>query len=205
MSKNSLKSTRYSLKSTTILFCLLLWFGIINKSFINSTPLPQDSNNDNNNKEVIRGEDLILGNGTFSYDELLNLDTEDEDDDDDDECMEYWKRQAGYVAYADFMNGRTTFTQITPELVRVTGQVNTGMTDPDPKNYKIRIVYRPSCPAFIRHLDLTPKLTYSINVPGSSAYEADFDAFTVLEIIGMYIQVVHNSQGVIGYGQIIGV
>nr|CAG8513653.1 1284_t:CDS:2 [Entrophospora candida] len=166
MSKNSLKSTRYSLKSTTILFCLLLWFGIINKSFINSTPLPQNSNNDNNNKEVIR---------------------------------------AGYVAYADFMNGRTTFTQITPELVRVTGQVNTGMTDPDPKNYKIRIVYRPSCPAFIRHLDLTPKLIYSINVPGSSAYEADFDAFTVLEIIGMYIQVVHTSQGVIGYGQIIGI
>lgn len=107
-----------------------------------------------------------------------------------DDSLSFDKRKV-FVAFADFIGevtGRVTLTDISG-AVRVIGQCNTGFTDPNPKSYKIRIVYRPYCPSFVRRLDLLPPMKLFVNVDGSSAFQGDFKNFRVDEVIGMFVQV----------------
>ncbi|CAG8446822.1 11149_t:CDS:2 [Diversispora eburnea] len=109
-----------------------------------------------------------------------------------------------FVAFGDFkdqVTGRVTFTRLPNKCVRVTGQCNTGFTDPNPTNYKIRIVYRPLCPAYIRRLDLLPPMKMVVNVGGSSGFEGDFCNFSVDGILGMFVQV-QLKNNIIGYAPI---
>ncbi|RHZ83421.1 hypothetical protein Glove_94g32 [Diversispora epigaea] len=109
-----------------------------------------------------------------------------------------------FVAFGDFkgvVTGRVTFTLLPNKCVRVTGQCNTGFTDPDPKNYKIRIVYRPVCPSYVKRLDLLPPMTMAVNVDGGSGFEGDFCNFTIDEILGMFVQV-QLKKSIIGYAPI---
>jgi hypothetical protein len=115
------------------------------------------------------------------------------------------KRQAAppyYVLYAVFetdfdpynevdqyVTGTVTFTKLNNGYIRVYGQCNTGFTDPDPSLYSIIIVPRPLCPMYIKRLDLTKYLEYYINTPGTSAFQYDFNTFTLEEIHNYYVVV----------------
>ncbi|CAI2184358.1 1472_t:CDS:2 [Funneliformis geosporum] len=108
--------------------------------------------------------------------------------------------QQGHVAYADFdplipyfdvvepMTGRITFTIMNDGGIRVIGQCNTGFTEPDPRFYTVKIVPRPLCPPYVL-IDLTRPLQYSINVPGNSAFQADYYNFNLDQIINFYVVV----------------
>ncbi|CAG8434578.1 11970_t:CDS:2, partial [Funneliformis mosseae] len=120
--------------------------------------------------------------------------------------------QQGHVAYADFdptvpyfdvlepMTGRITFTILNDGAIRVIGQCNTGFTDPDPRLYTIKIVPRPLCPPYIL-VDLTKQLQYSINIPGTSAFQADFYNFNLDQIINFFV-VVRMGGTLIGAAEI---
>jgi len=115
------------------------------------------------------------------------------------------KRQAAppyYVLFADFIpdfdpygevdqyvTGRITFTRLPNNDIRVIGQCNTGFTNPDPSLYTILIVKKPICSSYIQRLDLTPNLKYSINPPGTSAFQFDFNTFTLEEIHHYFVLV----------------
>ncbi len=121
--------------------------------------------------------------------------------------------QQGHVAFADFdpelvstdveeaVTGKVTMTILNDGSIRVIGQCNTGFINPNPDFYSFRIVPRPFCPPYIRRLDLTPKLKYFINVPGTSAFQADFNTFTLDEIIGSFV-IVKMGGTIIGAGEI---
>ncbi|CAG8609150.1 10316_t:CDS:1 [Paraglomus brasilianum] len=99
------------------------------------------------------------------------------------------------VAYCDFppspfraVVGRVTFTQYQDETTTVTGQCNTGFNDSDPSHYRWTISL---------YYDLTPFVDYSVNSPGTSAFQARVDDLPLTgeeSVVGTRMRVFHNDE-----------
>ncbi|MFE2297100.1 hypothetical protein ACFXAW_02775 [Streptomyces sp. NPDC059445] len=94
-------------------------------------------------------------------------------------------RDIGDVSYTDFLGGRVTFTQTETSAVRMNGQFNDGFADPNA-----------SCALYIG--DLAPVdfsgIGATINPPGTSAFQHDFEDTTIDDFIGLRVRVICDNE-----------
>nr|CAG8636391.1 4545_t:CDS:1 [Entrophospora candida] len=94
----------------------------------------------------------------------------------------------GEVAFADLLlcDGRVTFTQLNG-FTRVTGQFNIGFTDPDPNDYKFRVVNKNGKK---KKRDFTNEIIKQlfINPPGTSPFLFDQN-FQVKCVVGKFFSI----------------
>ncbi|MFB6571834.1 hypothetical protein [Streptomyces noursei] len=89
----------------------------------------------------------------------------------------------GDVTYTDMLGGRVTFTQITDSTVRMTGQFNEGFDDPNAQ-------------ALLYVGDLPPaeRLDMTINPPGTSAFQYDYEDTTIDDFTDVPIRVIADNE-----------
>ncbi|TWP53206.1 hypothetical protein FKR81_04335 [Lentzea tibetensis] len=109
----------------------------------------------------------------------------------------------GSATFLSGVTGELAFTHLPLLPDKITGVFNTGFNNPDTSLYTFEIV-DPSTNAV--RADLTPFIepNYSINVPGTSGFQADFDGFTLEEVMHDYV-IVKMGGAVIGAAEIKGV
>ncbi|CAJ0913783.1 1615_t:CDS:2 [Entrophospora sp. SA101] len=106
------------------------------------------------------------------------------------------KRKIGDVVFLKFESGKKCsgtfhFTQIKGDTTRVTGQVNTGFTSPDPDDYRFRVVDKNGN----TKRDFTSKIRslLTISPPGTAAIEFD-QKFQARSLVGNFFTITRKGK-----------
>ncbi|MFD8804400.1 hypothetical protein [Streptomyces sp. NPDC059597] len=89
----------------------------------------------------------------------------------------------GDVTYTDMLGGRVTFTQTTDSTVRMTGQFNDGFDDPNAR-----------CLLYVGDLPPADHLDVTINPPGTSAFEHDYEDVTINDFTDVPIRIIADNE-----------
>ncbi|RZU46406.1 hypothetical protein EV284_1084 [Streptomyces sp. BK022] len=89
----------------------------------------------------------------------------------------------GDVTYTDMLAGRVTFTQTEDKTVRMTGQFNDGFYDPNAR-----------CLLYVGDLPPADQLDMTINPPGTSAFEYDYEDVTIDDFTGVNIRIIADDE-----------
>ncbi|WP_437105240.1 hypothetical protein [Streptomyces sp. enrichment culture] len=89
----------------------------------------------------------------------------------------------GDVTYTDMLGGRVTFTQTEDTTVRMTGQFNEGFEDPDAQPL-----------LYVGTLPPPDKLDMTINPPGTSAFEYDYQDVTISDFTDVPIRIIADHE-----------
>ncbi|MER5490758.1 hypothetical protein [Streptomyces sp. NPDC002490] len=89
----------------------------------------------------------------------------------------------GDVTYTDVLGGRVTFTQTEDSTVRMVGQFNEGFDDPDARTL-----------LYVGELPPPDQLDMTINPPGTSAFEYDYEDVTITNFTDVPIRIIADNE-----------